>query len=231
MLEKDVQARLIDFISDKVEIPDEPRNPIRIYKELVHYRFDEVIRNAMPDFSDILGTQRLDTLIYDFIQAKPKTPFVWQVPSLFMKYLLDFNLVDDIPYAEDLMWFESIEVDLLMGAYNKPQENIFNWDEGFSLSKSMRMKILYHAVNQDSFEKIDEHPLLMYYHFEEASVYFQEITPFMYRFLVYLEKMLPNEALICICADFQLSEENEVKELLQGALEEFCVLNIINKER
>ncbi|PHR55247.1 MAG: hypothetical protein COA44_11105 [Arcobacter sp.] len=231
MLERDVQKRLVDFISGTVEIPDEPRNPIRIYKELVHYRFAEVIGNAMPDFSQILGDERLDDLIYGFIQSKPQTPFVWQVPSLFMKYLLDFHLVDDIAYAQDLMWFESVEVDLLMGEYEKPKAEVFNWDENFSLSKSMRMKSLNYAVNQNNFEKIDEHPLVMYYHFEQFNVFFQEITPFMFRFLSYLEDMLPREALMSICADFHISEENEVKELLQGALEEFSSLNIINKEK
>jgi len=229
MLEREVQKRLVDFVSGAVEIPDEPRNPVRIYKELVHYRFDEVIRNAMPDFCDVLGEERLDALIYDFIQSKPKSPFVWKVPGLFMGYLLDFHRVDDIAYAQDLMWFESIEVDLLMGVYEKPKAEVFNWDENFSLSKSMRMKVLHHAVNQNNFEKVDEHPLVMYYAFEEFEIHFQEITPFMFRFLSYLEDMLPQEALMSICADFSIKEEDEVKALLQGALENFSVLNIITK--
>lgn len=228
MLERDIQERLIDFISAKVEIPDEARNPIRIYKELVHYRFDEVIRNAMPDFSQILGEERLDLLIFNFIQSKPKTPFVCQVPSAFMRFLLDFHLVDDISFAEDLMWFESIEVDLLMGQYESPKDEVFSWEKSFTLSNSMRMKVLEHAVNQDNFKKISEHPLVMYYHFQEHSVYFQEITPFMFKFLSYLEEMLPQEALMSICLDFHIKEENEVKELLQGALEEFVQLNILN---
>lgn len=227
MLEREVQERLIDFISAKTQIPDEANNPIRIYKELVHYRFDEVIRNAMPDFSQVLGEERLDGLIYGFIRSKPQTPFVWQIPALFMKYLLDFNLVDDIPYAHDLMWFESIEVELLMGQYDKPVEEAFDWNKNFSLSKSMKMKVLHHAVNQEQFEEVDGHPLIMYYHFQEYSVYFQEVTPFMHRFLGYLENMLPQEALMCICTDFQIEEENEVKALLQEPLDEFTKLNII----
>ena len=227
MLERDVQHRLIDFISAKTAIPDEPNNPIRIYKELVHYRFDEVIRNAMPDFSEVLGEERLDELIYDFIQFKPTTPFVWQVPGLFMQYLLDSHRVDDISYAHDLMWFESIEVELLMGQYEKPVIETFDWNKSFSLSKSMRMKVLHFEVNQDKFEKVDEHPLIMYYHFQEYSVYFQEITPFMHKFLSYLEDMLPQEALMCICADFQIQEEEEVKALLHEPLMEFAALNII----
>jgi len=231
MLERDVQERLVDFISAKVAIPDEPRNPIRIYKELVHYRFDEVIRNAMPDFSEVLGEERLDALIFDFIQTKPETPFVWQVPALFMKYLLEAKRVDDISYAADLMWFESVEVELLMGQYEKPGDGVFDWNEDFRLSKSMRMRVLHHAVNQESFEYVEEHPLVMYYHFEEYAVFFQEITPFMYRFLMYLEDMSPKKALLAICTDFGIKEEDEVQELLQGALEEFVLLNIIVKDK
>ena len=53
MLERDVQERFVEFISGKVEIPDYKNNPIRIYKELVHYRFSEVLNNAMPDFCSI----------------------------------------------------------------------------------------------------------------------------------------------------------------------------------
>ncbi|MDF1881307.1 putative DNA-binding domain-containing protein [Sulfurimonas sp. MAG313] len=229
MLEREVQRRLVDFINDKVELPDEPRNPIRIYKELVHYRFVEVLKNAMPDFCDILGSKRLDTLIFDFIQSKPRSPFIWQVPSLFMNFLLDFNKVDDISFASDLMWFESIEVELLMGAYEEPQDDFFSWDENFSLSMSTRTKILNHAVNQDDYTYLEEHPLLMYYHFDEASVYFQEITPFMFIFLSDLENMLPSEALLSVCKRYQVQELAEVKNLLQSSLEEFVYLNILQR--
>ncbi len=228
MLERDVQERFIGFISGQVEIPHPLTNPLRIYKELVHYRFEEVIRNAMPDFAQILEEERLDKLIFEFIQSKPQTPYVWQVPKLFMNYLLEGAYVNDISYASDLMWFESIEVELLMGQYEKPRLETFAWDKEFSLSTSMRIKVLNHAVNRDAFEFLEAHPLIMYYHFEESAVFFQEITPFMHRFLSYLDYMLPKKALISICEDFKLTEEDEVKELLEGALEEFTLLNIIN---
>ncbi len=229
MLERDIQERFVDLITAKVEIPHESTNPIRFYKELVHYRFDEVIRNAMPDFSEVLGAERLDTLIFDFIQTKPATPFIWKVPNLFMAYLLDFKKVEDISYASDLMWFETVEVELLMGQYEKPVEDTFDWAKSFSLSPSMRMKILTYAVNQNNFDEIKEHPLVMYYHFEEYAVFFQEVTPFMFGFLSYLQEKSPLQALKSICADFGIEEETEVKELLQGALEEFLKLNIITR--
>ena len=227
MLERDVQERFIGFISGEIEIPQANTNPIRIYKELVHYRFDEVIRNAMPDFSKVLGEERLDKLIFDFIQSKPQTPYVWQVPSLFMNYLLDFHHVDDISYASDLMWFESIEVDLLMGRYEKPRVECFNWKTPYVLSSSMRMKVLNYAVNKAEFEYVQEHPLLMYYHFKEHGIYFQEITLFMYKFLSYLQDRLPYEALSMSCEDFEIEDVDEARELLQEALEEFASLSII----
>jgi len=193
----------------------------------VHYRFDEVIRNAMPDFAEVLGSERLDALIFDFIQTKPQTPFIWKLPELFREYLLNFRKVEDISYAADLMWFESVEVELLMGQYNKPVKDVFNWDKNFSLSSSMRMKVLKHTVNQGVFEETEEHPLIMYYHFKEYAVFFQEITSFMFRFLSYLEEVSPLEALKSICKDFHIEEEAEAKELLEGILEEFVELNII----
>lgn len=229
MLERDIQERFVDFVTAKVDIPQESTNPIRFYKELVHYRFNEVIGNAMPDFVEVLGSERLDTLIFDFIQTKPSTPFIWKVPKLFMEYLLNSKRVDDISYASDLMWFETVEVELLMGQYNKPVKDIFDWNDDFALSSSMRIKVLKHAVNQGVFEETEEHPLLMYYHFEEYSVFFQEITPFMFKFLSYLEEMSPLEALKSICTEFYIEEEAEVKALLQGALEEFLELSIITR--
>jgi len=230
MLEKEVQNRFIDFISNKTQIPHESSNPIRIYKELVHYRFDEVLRNAMPDFCEILGEKRLDALIFDFIQSKPRTPFIWQVPEQFRAFLLSEDLVSDIPYASDLMWFEIIEVELLMGAYDKPVTTVFDWEDDFFPSSSMRMKCLSYPVNQGVFEAVQEHPLVMYYHFQEYAVFFQEITPFMFKFLSYLEKKSPLEALDQICLDFCIEEKEDVKELLEGALEEFVSLNIITKK-
>ncbi len=227
MLERDVQERFIGFVTGQSEISRPRTNPLRIYKELVHYRFDEVIRNAMPDFCDILGEERLDALIFDFIQSKPQTPFIWQVPSLFMDFLLNSRHVDDIEYAYDLMWFETVEVELLMGQYEKPSAATFDWNKNFRPSSSMRMKVLNHAVNRGEFEFVEAHPLVMYYHFEEYAVYFQEISPFIYGFLIYLEKMSAQDALASICADFHLKEEDEVRELLQAPLEEFSRLNII----
>ena len=227
MLERAVQERFVGFISGKIEIPQTSTNPIRIYKELVHYRFDEVIRNAMPDFSEVLGEERLNKLIFDFIQSKPQTPYVWQVPSLFRNYLLDFHHVDDIPYASDLMWFESIEIELLMGQYVKPRVECFNWEKLYVLSSSMRMKVLNYAVNKAEFEYIQAHPLLMYYHFDEHGIYFQEITLFMYTFLSYLHDRLPYEALSSTCKDFEIDDVNGAKELLHEALEEFVRLSII----
>ena len=230
MLERDVQERFVGFVSNEIQIPHEQTNPIRIYKELVHYRFEEVIRNAMPDFCDVLEDERLDALIFEFIQSKPRSPYVWKVPELFMNFLLKENSVRDIAYASDLMWFESIEVELLMGAYEKPVLTGFNWDDDFFLSSSMRMKNLNYRVNQDEFEEVEEHPLIMYYHFDEYAVYFKEITPFMFRFLSYLTEISPAEALKQICLDFSIKEEDEVKELLEGALEELVALSIMVKD-
>ena len=227
MLERDVQERFISFISGQVEIPQPDKNPLRIYKELVHYRFDEVIRNAMPDFCEILGEERLDRLIFEFIQSKPETPYVWQVPSAFMTFLLNSHAVDDISYASDLMWFESIEIELLMGQYEKPEPQVFSWERDYKPSSSVRIKVLNHTVNQDKFDFVEAHPLVMYYNFEEYGVFYQEVTPFMYKFLSYLKNLSPQEALESICADFEIEEKDEVKELLQGALEEFISLNII----
>ena len=230
MLEAEVQRRFVDFISDKTPIPDAANNPVRIYKELVHYRFEEVIRNAMPDFCALLDETRLDALIFDFIQSKPVSPFVWQVPMLFRAYLIENNRVNDIAYADDLMWFESVEVELLMGQYDRPIQENFEWESDFKLSQSMRMKVLNYAVNQENFEYVDVHPLVMYYHFEEHAVFFQEVTPFMYSFLGYLQKLTPIQALYAICEDFEIDEQETVKELLQGALEEFVQLHIIIKD-
>ena len=135
-----------------------------------------------------------------------------------MQYLIDSNKVEDIAYGADLMWFESIEVELLMGAYDKPIKEFFDWDINFKLSKSMRMKVLSYGVNKGEYQKERECPLIMYYHFQEYAVYFQEVTPFMFRFLSYLDEHLPSVALIHICEDFGIEEHDEVKELLEETL-------------
>ena len=116
-----------------------------------------------------------------------------------------------------------------MRQYEKPLRGLFDWNEDFFLSSSMRMKNLKHAVNQDLFEEIEEHPLVMYYHFEEYSVFFQEITPFMFGFLSYLKEVPPLQALKSICEDFCIDEEAEVKELLHGTLQEFLERNILTR--
>ncbi len=227
MLEQEVQREYISQISNRSEIPHPEDNPVRIYRELVHYRFYEVIYNAMPKFCDHLGDQRLDALIFDFIRSKPASPYIWKAPGEFREFLIHSAKVDDIPFAADLMWFESVEVDLLMGQYEKPAEVFFDWSKPFKPSDSMRMKELHFAVNRDEYDYRETHPLLMYYQFDEHSVYFQEITPFMMEYLTYLRDMLPLEALEEICRVYGLEERDEVQALLQGALEEFTAQKII----
>lgn len=183
MLEFEIQNRFIEHITGRREIKNPKANRIETYRELVNFRFQEIINNAFPIFQEQVGKERMKELIKGFIAHKPESPYIWQAPLEFIRFIKNHKMAPDLPWAEDLLWYEWTEVDIFMRcpAPDKRQMQ-FDWKKPWRLSKSAQMRRLKYRVYLNDFEEPGEYPLILYYNYPEEEVHFQEITPFLYDF-------------------------------------------------
>jgi len=226
MFEKKVQKSFLEQVSGKRAIASPSSNPIQIYKDMVHYRFIEVIKSAYPIFSSKISNKLLDELVFSFIQSQPRTPYIWQMPSEFRKFIIKNNLLNTMPYVNDLLLYEWIEIELFMKEYTNQKECKFDWDKQIALNESARILEFNYRVYKEKFKKRGRYHLLVYYDFDDHEVHFQEITKFMYLFLKALKKKGIFSALLSVSKKFNV-DSAEVKEVLNDTLRLFCSKKIL----
>lgn len=229
-MHKATQKRFFELVTDQQPLYAALNNPIQTYKELIHYRFKEVVFNTFARFFDHIDEAILDSLVRDFIKSGPKSPYIWKMPDAFRRFIVKRPFAKSYPYLEELLWFEWIEVELYMGNFSHDAGAVFDWEVSWKLSSSARKRKLSYAIFDDA--RIEEHgefALLVYYDFAMHEVRFQEITPFMLGFLEILETMSAQEALEHISKVYEVAPA-EVKPLLQEPMESFCALGILIKE-
>ena len=227
---KATQKRFFELITSQAPLYAEFGNPINTYKELIHYRFKEVIYSAFPRFLELIEEEIINELIVDFIKSRPQTPFIWRMPDEFRHFLAKSKLAKSFPFMEDMLWFEWIEIELFMGDYAPQKDQEFDWANVYKLSPSALIKELNYPVYYDEgHEEGGIYPLLMFYNFQTHDVHFQEITPFLQQLLLGLRDETVYKSLKEICHTYEI-EVDEVKELLQETLENFVQSNILIKE-
>ncbi len=225
MIEFEIQQRFYDFISGREPLPGAPRNQIRIYRELVFYRFFEVISNALPLFASRVPDNQFREMVVSFIQHKPKTLLIWQMPREFIEFVQDRDLVRDFPWAEDLLWYEWIEIELLMET-SKTETVEFNWKSRWTLSTSARQRKMKYKIYDNDFKKRGDYPVLLYYHFGDDKAHFQEITPFLFRLLELMAGHEAEKALEMVCAEFQI-DSAQAFGILDETMQSFCGKKIL----
>ena len=184
-MHKPIQKRFFDLITAKEPLFKFQGNPINTYKELIHYRFKEVVLSAFPRFMPYLSEYELNDLVEAFIKTKPETPFIWQMPNEFRAFLAkNEELVSRFAFMNELLWFEWIEIEIFMRPFEKNEVSNFVWDSGLKPSDSTLISTLEYPVYDDSrITEKGEHFVLLYYNFETHQVHYQELTPFLHSFL------------------------------------------------
>jgi hypothetical protein len=221
-MHKAVQKRFFELITSEVPLYASQANPIQTYKELIVYRFKEVIISAFPRFCEILDETQLDKLIIQFIQSKPETPFIWQMPNEFRHFLSKQSALKTYPFMDDMLWFEWIEIELFMKNYTHKKKINFDWGQSYTLAPSALIKELNFPVYLDEgYDVGGIHPLLMFYNFADHEVHFQELTPFLEQFIALLPHFSALDALQKLCQNYDINPQ-EVKEILQEHLESFA---------
>ena len=229
-MHKATQKRFFELVTDQTPLYAEFGNPINTYKELIHYRFKEVLLSAFPRFFELLEEEKINELIVAFIKSKPQTPYIWKMPDEFRHFLSTTDLAQSYPFMDDLLWFEWIEIELFMGDYHLKEPQTFSWQASYTLSPSALIKELNFPVHyEEDYDQGGIHPLLMFYNFQTHDVHFQEITPFLQQFIASFTKKSIENSLKELCQTYEI-DVAEVKELLLETLNGFVQAHILIKD-
>jgi len=216
MIEKDIQGRFFDILIDQKDGFD--GTVLNVYQKLVFMRFDEVIKNSLPLFVEQISNAELEKTIILFMKNTPETPFVWQVPNDFRKFVKKEKLFHDRKYLYELLYYDWIEIEIYMKEYKLKKQKKFNWDNSFRLTSSARIKKFKFDLINKSHETKRENYLVIYYDFETNDVLYREINPLIFFLLKYLNKKESiGQILKRICEENEI-DYKEAKTLLKEPL-------------
>ena len=202
---------------------------MRIQQSLVFHRFDEVISNAFPLWYARVDRDAYVASLYAFMQYGAKSPQIWETPNEYRQFVQAEKLFREMPYVDDLLWFEWIEVALIMRQYRPVAASIFSYDKDYKLSESCEIKnIEYKVFETDGIEQKGEYHLLAYYDFDTDSVFFREISEVLMFFLDTLNSSSLSEAIVAI-AELTESTEAEVMMFFEDTLRELLALKMIEE--
>ncbi len=223
-----IQRRFTDIISGQ-DIETASRHH-KIYNQLLYYRFEEVIENAYFRLKALMEKHEWNALITGFIQHGATTPYIWQLPDEFRRYAAKKL---PLPFARDMLWFEWIEIELMMQKPALQQGKKLRWDHPTSLSPTARIKRLAYPV----YDKQDDrkfftvpqgdYPLLVYLEMETNRVMYQTITPFMYKVLKRIKKgTAPKKAVREVAGEYG-EKYGEVAQIIRPVLNQFFAMGIL----
>ena len=230
-LEQTIQKRFVNTITkqEKLVMPSEA---LKVYTELVYYRFLEVFEKAYPRFKKMVSDEVFDALIYEFLKVGAKTPILWRVSGEFKTFLIENNTLE-MDFLADLLEFEFLEIEMFMQKYEEPQEQEFSLENRYIFSETCNIRRFSYPVHHPEFDtspksfESGEFVVLFYYDATEEQVLYEEISPFVYEFL---QLQNGGKSLIQLIDEIALSYEiqsDELLEVLSSVLEHFSEKNIL----
>ncbi len=222
--EKNIQLKFLLKISGKDSIFNEDKNRISVYKDLIYYRFNEVLSNIFIESKKFFSENEWKKIIFKFIQSGSKTTIIWQMPKEFKDFLIKKRIVKGV--LKDLLLFEWIEVEIYMSKDDFKNQK-FSWNKKYIFSNKAKIIKFNYPIYRDDFKSKGEYKLLIYENRKKYEILWLEITNFMYNFLKSLNK---KEKIIDILK--RISKKNnlnyiEVKELLKDILKDFIKNGIL----
>ena len=228
MRELNAQKEIVNIAFTKKKLPQNSQG-LKIYKSLVLHRFYEILSNGYPIFFQKISEKRFEKLIYEFMRYGAFSTAMWKMPNEFRKFVKKSKVLKDMPYVNDLLWFEWIEVALMMKNYKLQKKTKFSFKNEYKLNNNSILKKLQYKVFEDgSYDKKGEYYLLAYYDFNDFQVYYREISRPMYLFLKELDKHSLQKS-IKLIADMSDEKKKAVKEFFKEPLEELVGLNILKR--
>lgn len=90
---------------------------VKIYRQLIRDKFDGSLKNAFPITYNLLKGFEWDQIIDAFLAAEDLTsPYLWRMPESLASFIKrrDFATKLDLPYLNDLIDFEWLEIEICM---------------------------------------------------------------------------------------------------------------------
>ena len=224
-LEKSIEKRFFDNLLNQEENFD--NTAINVYQKLVFMRYLEVIKNSFPLFEKHIDEDFLEESIRTFMKNTPSTPFVWQIPNDYRKFVKKNKLFNDKKYLYELLYYDWIEIEIYMKEYKFKKQKKFSYKENYTLSKSARIsRFKYDIVNTD-YKTKRENFLVIYYDFETHDVIFREINQLIY---VLIQRLNKNQSINTVLK--QLCKENDIdfkeaKTILKEPLSELYLNRVL----
>ncbi|MGA1940014.1 hypothetical protein [Arcobacter sp. YIC-310] len=224
-LERDVENRFFDIISKQQENPSS--NAYGIYQKLVFYRYEEIINNTFPLFIKYVSPKELDESIFLFLKNPPSTPFVWQIADDYRKMVKRKKLFHNRKFLYELLYFDWIELELLMKEYKTKKIKEFSWENSYTLKQSARIKRFKYDIINTNYEEKRENFTVIYYDFSSDEVLFREINEFLYALIKNLNKKESiKKTLKKLCKQNDINL-NEAMEVLEEPLKELIGFRVI----
>lgn len=217
-IEKDVQDRFFDILIEQKK--GFQGTAINIYQKLVYMRFEEVIKNSLPLFIDEISQNELQDSIEKFMKDTPSTPFVWQIPNDYRKFVKKNKIFNDRKYLYELMYYDWIEIEIYMKEYKFKKKKKFSFNEVYAISKSARVKRFQYDIIGQAYKEKRENFLTIYYDFQSHDVLYREINQLIYVLFQRLyKKQTIGEVLKELCKENEI-DFKEAKKLLKEPLKE-----------
>ncbi len=208
-------------------------NALGVYRDLVHNRFEDLIRTSFPKFSQIVG-EDLSSIVDEFVKVKHSSPLLLHATKEFVDFFRSFDspIKREHPFLEELLFHEWLEIHL----FNLPEEGEraeFSWESLFRISRTCALSEFTYPVHklgslspEDISGRKGAYYLLTYRGFSE-EVKSVELTEFVYAFLRDIDSgVTPSDAL----KRKGLGEEEEfVRGYLDKFLRELCDLGVLVK--
>jgi uncharacterized protein len=114
---KNIQSKLADYCrTGELTLTTEVNQKhVHHYRRLVYNIIDDILESAFPLFFEYANDEMWDEMVNDFFSNHNcQTPQVWKVPGEFYEYAIekDWSEKYKIPFLEDLLLFEWIEMDI-----------------------------------------------------------------------------------------------------------------------
>ena len=224
-LEQAIQKRFVDIITKRTN--DEfSSSGHKVYANLLFYRLKDLFSKSFPRFTKLVGDEIFSKLIYDFLKHGASNPILWKVNDEFKDFVLK-NSVLEIPFLEDLLYFEYLEIEMYMSDFSKEKKATYSLNNSYRLSNAVKLITLSYPVHHPDFDTNSEafqrgEQFILLYHKEKTNeIIHEEITAFSREFLQMLKKKDSLLAHIQDIATVYELDRQEILEVYEGVLQRY----------
>ncbi len=199
-----------------------------IYRDLFFNNQVGFILNTFPVMSEILGEDRIRSLVREFFSTYPNhSPYFREIPLCFLKFFEARDNDTAYPFIKELARYEWLELHLMVHPDPELGEYLITKDENKLLNDAIQVNPLYyvehykypvqHATQENAGELIERETFLIVFRDATDRVRFIEVNAFT---AIFWEILKSNPGITVRSALEALAEANStsVEQLIQQIL-------------